>query len=265
MIIDCFTFLNELDLLEGRLEYLYDTVDYFVIVESNTTFTGKHKELNFLANRARYNKYADKIFYYPFAPEEDVPEFNEKIEKCDFGTSPWQVEFKQRNYIKNALKFFDPDAIVLMGDLDEIPSKESINLAKENLGTAADAFALSQDMFFYNFRQKQSYPCKATVITTNKFLQENGAQWLRDMRWHIPFIFNGGWHLTYWGSPDMISNKIKSFAHQELNQEKFTDQNLISQRIKSGVDPFEGQPLITVNPDSISTEIYTIFNKYGSC
>lgn len=37
MLIDCFMFFNEYDIVEGRLEYLYDTVDYFVVVEADHT------------------------------------------------------------------------------------------------------------------------------------------------------------------------------------------------------------------------------------
>ncbi|DAB19112.1 TPA: glycosyl transferase GT17 family protein, partial [Candidatus Gastranaerophilales bacterium HUM_19] len=33
MIYDCFPFFNELDVLEIRLNVLYDIVDYFVITE----------------------------------------------------------------------------------------------------------------------------------------------------------------------------------------------------------------------------------------
>lgn len=43
-IYDCFTFFNELDLLEIRLEELYNYVDYFVIVEANKTHAGEIKE-----------------------------------------------------------------------------------------------------------------------------------------------------------------------------------------------------------------------------
>jgi beta-1,4-mannosyl-glycoprotein beta-1,4-N-acetylglucosaminyltransferase len=41
MLIDCFTFFNELDMLECRLEYLYDKVDQFVLVEADITHSGK--------------------------------------------------------------------------------------------------------------------------------------------------------------------------------------------------------------------------------
>ena len=46
-IYDCFMIYNELDLLEVRLEELYDVVDYFVISEGEHTFSGKEKQLCF--------------------------------------------------------------------------------------------------------------------------------------------------------------------------------------------------------------------------
>jgi len=42
-LIDAFLFFNEVELLKFRLQYLNDIVDYFIIVESNKTFTGKDK------------------------------------------------------------------------------------------------------------------------------------------------------------------------------------------------------------------------------
>jgi beta-1,4-mannosyl-glycoprotein beta-1,4-N-acetylglucosaminyltransferase len=46
-IIDCFIFYNELELLTYRLNLLNNIVDYFVIVESTHTFTGKEKKTIF--------------------------------------------------------------------------------------------------------------------------------------------------------------------------------------------------------------------------
>ena len=43
MIIDAFTFFNEKELIELRIKYLNDFVDYFVIVEADVTYTGKKK------------------------------------------------------------------------------------------------------------------------------------------------------------------------------------------------------------------------------
>ena len=60
-IFDVFTFYNELDLLELRMNILGDSVDYFVINEANITFTGKPKPLYFAENRKRFKKWEDKI------------------------------------------------------------------------------------------------------------------------------------------------------------------------------------------------------------
>ena len=43
MLIDAFTYFNEKELVELRIKYLNSIVDYFVVVESNITFTGKKK------------------------------------------------------------------------------------------------------------------------------------------------------------------------------------------------------------------------------
>ena len=43
MIIDCFPFFNEIDLLKIRLELLDDIVDRVVLVESTRTFSLKKR------------------------------------------------------------------------------------------------------------------------------------------------------------------------------------------------------------------------------
>ena len=63
-IYDCFNFFNELDILEMRLNILYDYVDYFVIVESSVTHTGLEKEYIFEKNKERFSKFVDKIILF---------------------------------------------------------------------------------------------------------------------------------------------------------------------------------------------------------
>ena len=43
MLIDAFTYFNEKELVELRLKYLNPIVDYFIVIESNKTFTGQKK------------------------------------------------------------------------------------------------------------------------------------------------------------------------------------------------------------------------------
>jgi beta-1,4-mannosyl-glycoprotein beta-1,4-N-acetylglucosaminyltransferase len=62
-VLDAVLMSNELDLLEIRLNELDSVVDYFLIVESNATFTGLPKETYFGKNRTRFAKFEHKIVY----------------------------------------------------------------------------------------------------------------------------------------------------------------------------------------------------------
>ena len=63
MVYDCFSFFNELDLLEIRLNVLKDVVDKFVLVEATRTHTGAEKSLYFKENEARFSAFRDRIVH----------------------------------------------------------------------------------------------------------------------------------------------------------------------------------------------------------
>ena len=48
-------------MLKFRLTELYDHVDYFVLVESRKTHTGKEKPLYFYENKNLFNSFIDKM------------------------------------------------------------------------------------------------------------------------------------------------------------------------------------------------------------
>ena len=91
-IIDCFTFYNEVDILNYRLNILNDVVDYFIIVESTHTFSGIEKKLIFFENTSLFEKFKDKIIHiivddFPYT----FPNINyEKKQQ-------WENEYHQRN------------------------------------------------------------------------------------------------------------------------------------------------------------------------
>ena len=88
MIVDCFMFYNELDILELRLEVLDEYVDRFVIVESELNHSGGPKELFFYKNQERFAKWLHKIELV-VVPASDSPT----------DENPWSREKHQREYI----------------------------------------------------------------------------------------------------------------------------------------------------------------------
>lgn len=61
MIYDCFTFFNEMDLLEIRLNALDGVVDRFVAVEANMTYSGQPKEPYLANGLGRFARFRDKL------------------------------------------------------------------------------------------------------------------------------------------------------------------------------------------------------------
>ena len=61
ILVDCFIFYNELEMLNYRLNVLNNIVDYFVIVESTHTHAGKEKALYFNDNKHIFEKFQEKI------------------------------------------------------------------------------------------------------------------------------------------------------------------------------------------------------------
>ena len=267
MIIDCFMFFNELDVLEGRLEYLYDQVDKFVIVESNITHSGLSKPFNFELNRERYSKYLDKIIYCPLDISASDYNFDIDPAKLETRTSAqWQVENRQRDYIAEALKEFKPYDIAIISDVDEIPSKQALKSITKLLDPSRPAVSFVQDMFYYNLNQKQVNPWTGTVATTVKFIRERTPQFCRDNRESFFRVANGGWHLSYWGDVKHIQEKLKSFAHQEWNNDQYTNEDYIRQQIAQGQDLFGRgyNPFVKVDVASLNKDIVRIFGKQSA-
>ena len=241
MIIDAFMFFNEYDILESRLEYLYDTVDYFVIVESDITHSGKSKSLNYANNIDRYRKYSKKILYFPLSIDASQYNWNIKSQRTESFSPQWAVENAQRNHISQAIKLFKDDDIVIISDVDEIPNITAIKESVRQLNYVVNeeyALSLIQDMFYYNFNQKQVNSWSGSVVTTVKNMKQRGPQWFRSNRNTLSGISNGGWHLSYWGDVEHIKTKLNSFAHQEYNTEQYNSIENIQSAIEQGKDLF---------------------------
>ncbi len=217
MIYDCFTFFNELDLLEIRLEELWDIVDIFVIVEGNKTFSGNYKELFFEENKEKFTKYISKIRHIVVT---DSPET----------TDPWIRETYQRNSIIKGIEDAKENDYIIISDVDEIPKA---NTVKNIINKINKPLVFEQTLSYYHLNNtgKKWY---GSIISKKKDF--NTPQIIRDQRNSFNKIINGGWHFSWIGNSNNLIYKLDSFSHQELNTEYYKDKNKFDLDIENGID-----------------------------
>lgn len=253
---DCFTFFNELDILEVRLEYLYNHVDFFVIVESDHTHTAKPKEFIFEDNKNRFQKYLDKIIYIKQKAilKDSFSDFAKEYSPKD---EYWKLENDQRNSISRGLSEAKPNDIIMISDVDEIPNVEKVNrLNRILLFNKKVTFNQQLHLYYVNCLAKgKEQKWNGTVACKLKNIQ--AIQSLRNGRHYYKQIKNGGWHLSYLGGIDSIIQKIESFAHTELNQDRYKVKDRIMLKIKNGTDIYdrEGHYTEIINKENINMDV----------
>ena len=243
MIYDCFTLFNELDLLEIRLNVLYDYVDYFVIAEGNKTHTGKDKDLFFEQNKERFSKFENKIRYVKV---EDFPDLSSS--KSDAQGNKWLYENYQRDAIMRGLYDCKDDDIVIISDLDEIPNPKAIQEYKDGI------CILKQYTFYYslntlnitNMYSKGAKICRyKDLINPLQEISQKNQEYCAYSKYGLPTylrfctgkkITNGGWHFSYLGTVEDIIKKRNSIVEQQFNTEKNMSPKEIQQTIDSGKD-----------------------------
>ncbi|KAI4382468.1 hypothetical protein MLD38_008430 [Melastoma candidum] len=119
-VYDAVLFSNELDILTIRWKELYPYVSQFVLLESNSTFTGFRKPLFFASNRDRFKFVEPRLTYGTIAG------------RFMKGENPFVEEAYQRVALDQLLKIagISDDDLLIMSDVDEIPSRHTINLLR---------------------------------------------------------------------------------------------------------------------------------------
>lgn len=198
MVIDCFPFFNELDVLEVRLHALAPYVDRFVLCEMPVTHSGRPKPLFFAYNASRFSSFPITHLVAP----------------ATTGSS-WVLEHYQREWLMKGLQTLAPDDIVLLSDADEIPDLTSYDGKSEG--------AFKQKLYYYYFNVYTGLRnWKGTVAT--RYRNITTLNRIRNLRNRLPSVVNpGGWHFSTLGTAEDIIYKIESFAHVELDRSKFKD------------------------------------------
>lgn len=221
MIVDCFTFADELDMLECRLTELESVVDRFVLVEAATTFQGDPKPLHYTENASRFKR-------WPITPV--VAELS--------GVDAWAREGSQREAMAQGLDGVPDDALIVVSDVDEI-WRDTTDF------TFYDGPILILELANYSYNMGLRHPddWSGPVATVKSTLSDAGEpfQTLRGCRNHPrpPRVKNAGWHLSWFGGLESCQLKLGSFSHTELADINLAD--LIAEQLH-----VDGTPLIPV-------------------
>lgn len=227
MVYSLTPFFNELDVLEIRLAELDPVVDVHVIAEMPITHTGRAKPLYFQANRERFQPWRHKIRHIVV---EDYPE----------GGSDWLRENHQRDALSRGLEGLEPDDLVLLSDVDEIPRRTLVeDLWDGNLDVV---MPLHVSFPIHLYRLDWRWPNPEPGFTVCRFfageLATNGIENLRKGGM-ANICGECGWHFAYMGDEERISTKIDSIADEWVKREAhWRDPEHLRRCIETGKDLF---------------------------
>jgi beta-1,4-mannosyl-glycoprotein beta-1,4-N-acetylglucosaminyltransferase len=243
-------FFDEEMLLDLRLNIMDKYVDKFVITEATYMHSGKPKKLLFDINN--FSKFKDKIIYNivdnkPPNIETIYDDDNDEVDTRGqkLVRNSIRREHYQREMAQKSLNKADPDDLILINDVDEIPNLKDVNLKK----IKEKIIIFKQKIFFYKFNLLYEgmswYGSRA--CRKKDFIS---PQWLRDTKhkkypaWRldiilsntkyssIHYIENGGWHFTNIKSPEDIEKKFSNFLHHQ----DFEDSGLTLDDVKEMVE-----------------------------
>lgn len=250
MIYDCFSFFNELDLLEIRLNVLKDVVDKFVLVEATQTHAGQSKPLYYQENAGRFSAFGDRIIHIVVSDFSGAEGANTARERA------WAVENIQRNAIALGLKEAQESDTILISDLDEIPNPEVLVEVVGKSGLTR--LGLMPCYYYLNFRNYSlpEWTLSTQVLSYRTFCDPRTYRNFRFNEFVIPSVnripsasmirfsksdrtvHDAGWHFSYQGGAKMICRKIQSIAHTEFDTENTHSEVWVEERIKKGEDVF---------------------------
>nr|GEW53216.1 glycosyl transferase, family 17 [Tanacetum cinerariifolium] len=119
-VYDAVLFNNEIDMLTIRWKELYPYITQFVLLESNSTFTGIPKPHFFAINQERFDFVKPRLTYAT------IPGGSRK------GKIAFYEEAYQRVAVDRLLRIagIEDDDLLIMSDVDEIPSGHTIDLLR---------------------------------------------------------------------------------------------------------------------------------------
>ncbi|XP_052196932.1 uncharacterized protein LOC127804178 isoform X1 [Diospyros lotus] len=183
-VFDAVLFNNEVDMLTIRWKELYPYITQFVLLESNSTFTGLPKPHFFSVNRNQFKFIEPRLTYGTIGG---------RFKK---GENPFVEEAYQRVALDQLLRIagIQDDDLLIMSDVDEIPSGHTIDLLRwcDNIPPILH-LQLKDYLYSFEFlRDHRSWRASIHRYQTGKTRYAHYRQTdylLSDSGWHCSFCF----------------------------------------------------------------------------
>lgn len=238
-IYDLILVNDELDALELRMSQMGGLVDFFVVVESSTTFSDNEKPLFVEADMGggRFNKFKDKMILHTL-----------NLTGQSSGNDAWARETFSRNAMFDQVfpglegeKTPTHGDVIIVGDVDELVRPEVL-VALRNC-EFPKRVKLWTRFYYYSFQwlcpEGHSEWGHPDVTFFDGFDGTVLPQDLRSGGGTESEVYSAGWHCSYcFRTLREIVNKVQSFSHQEMNTPEFTDPRKILERVRGGRDMF---------------------------
>jgi FkbM family methyltransferase len=192
-------------MLRMYLEEVADKIHKIVLVEAPVTFGGDPKPLLYKPEYA--GEWADKVI-----------RVTAEIPRTD---NPWVREYAQRDAGWQAILDAGAalDDVVIIGDVDEIPSAEALRWR----GWPVTSLWLRTALYAVDWLVPSWHPLPPmTVMATVRWLKSQQGQLarVREQRGAYPVIRDGGWHFSWLGGPEVQALKLATgTSHYELRSE----------------------------------------------
>ncbi|KAM3589879.1 hypothetical protein VKS41_000733 [Umbelopsis sp. WA50703] len=238
-IIDAVIFSVELDMYEIRLRELWDVVDKFLILESNSTFTGEPKPFTFSDHQERFAFAKDKLEYrriYQYRlPEGETPFYNEN-----------EMRKSMNEHLQTLAK---TDDLILMTDVDEIPRANTLGIIKSCSGVPSPLhLQLRNYLYSYEFPlDMDSWRARIERYNEHTTTYSHGQvsrDILADAGWHCSFCFRTIKEFVF---------KMTSYSHADrVRSPEFLTTEYIQDIICQGKDIFGMFPEVYSYKDLIA-------------
>ena len=228
-VYDAVLFSNELDILTLRWKELYPYITQFILLESNSTFTGTEKLLYFANHRDQFKFVEPRLTYGTVRG------------RSRKGENPFIEEAFQRVALDQLIKIagISDDDLLIMSDVDEIPSRHTINLLRW-CDDIPSVLHLRLKNYLYSFEfLVDSNSWRASVHryqtgTTRYAHYRQADDILADAGWHCSFCFRRISEFIF---------KMKAYSHfDRVRFKRYLNPERIQRVICKGADLFDMLP-----------------------